>query len=140
MKSGTCCVIFLQAYLLMTTALDTLENAALEQKAENTYGNYSYLVFIICHSGIKVTCKTTNEPFKVITRRFATTILAQHSVAVLLRHCFEWLQHCSSIATLYWTKSRLCESSRVASPLLIQQVGVCVIQAVNCRTLSLINQ
>ena len=28
-------------------------------------------------------------------RRF----LAKHSVATLLRHCFEWLQHCSSIAT-----------------------------------------
>ena len=26
--------------------------------------------------------------------------LAQHSVAKLLRHCFEWLQHCSNIATL----------------------------------------
>ena len=25
--------------------------------------------------------------------------LAQHSVATLLRHCFEWLQHCSNIAT-----------------------------------------
>ena len=50
----------------MTTALDALENAALEQKAENTYGIYSYLVFIICHSGIKLTCKTTNQPFKVM--------------------------------------------------------------------------
>ena len=29
-------------------------------------------------------------------RRF----LAQHSVATLLRRCFEWLQHCSNIATL----------------------------------------
>ena len=66
MKSGTCCVIFLQGYLLMTTALDALENAALEKKAENTYGIYSYLVFIICHSGIKLTCKTTNKPFKVM--------------------------------------------------------------------------
>ena len=26
--------------------------------------------------------------------------LAQHSVAALLRHRFEWLQHCSNIATL----------------------------------------
>ena len=29
-------------------------------------------------------------------RRF----LAQHSINTLLRHCFEWLQHCSNIATL----------------------------------------
>ena len=27
-----------------------------------------------------------------LQRRF----LAQHGVAILLRHCFEWLQHCSS--------------------------------------------
>ena len=44
-------------------------------------------------------------------RRF----LAQHSVATLLRHCFEWLQHWSSIATLYCAKNRRCESSRVTS-------------------------
>ena len=31
--------------------------------------------------------------------------LAQQSVATLLRHCFEWLQHCSSIATLLRSKS-----------------------------------
>ena len=74
------------------------------------------------------------------TRRFAATILAQHSVAILLRHCFEWLQHCSTITTLCRAKSRCCESSHVASRLLIQDVGFCVIQAVGCRTLSLINQ
>ena len=45
-------------------------------------------------------------------RRF----LAQHSVATLLRHCFEWLQHCSNIATLCCAKNRSCESSRVTSP------------------------
>ena len=33
-------------------------------------------------------------------RRF----LAQHSVGTLLRHCFEWLQHRSSIATLCCAK------------------------------------
>ena len=44
-------------------------------------------------------------------RRFLT----QHSVATLLRHCFEWLQHWSSIATLYCAKNRRCESSRVTS-------------------------
>ena len=42
---------------------------------------------------------------------------AQHSVATLLRHCFEWLQHCSSIATLCCAKHRRCESFRVTSPL-----------------------
>ena len=45
-------------------------------------------------------------------RRF----LAQHSVATLLQHCFKWLQHCSSIATLCCAKNRRCESSCVTSP------------------------
>ena len=38
-------------------------------------------------------------------RRF----LAQHSVAILLQLCFEWL-HCSSIATLCCAKNPRCES------------------------------
>ena len=42
-------------------------------------------------------------------RRF----LAQHSIALLLRHFFEWLQHCSSIAMLCCAKNRCCESSCV---------------------------
>ena len=46
-------------------------------------------------------------------RRF----LGQHSIAALLRHCFEWLQHCSNIARLCCAKNRRCESSRVTSPL-----------------------
>ena len=33
-----------------------------------------------------------------------------------LRHCFKWLQHCSSIATLCCAKNRRCELSRVTSP------------------------
>ena len=45
-------------------------------------------------------------------RRF----LAQHIVATLFRRCFEWLQHCSSIATLCSVKNSSCESSRVTSP------------------------
>ena len=45
--------------------------------------------------------------------------LAQHSVAILLRHCFEWLKHCSNIATLCYAKNRRYESSRVTSPLMI---------------------
>ena len=40
-------------------------------------------------------------------RRF----LAQHSVATLLRRCFEWLQNCSNIAALCCAKNRRCESS-----------------------------
>ena len=36
---------------------------------------------------------------------------------MLLRHCFEQLQHCSSIAMLCCAKNRRCESSRVTSPL-----------------------
>ena len=30
--------------------------------------------------------------------------LVQHSIAILLRHCFEWLQHCSKKKTLCCTK------------------------------------
>ena len=43
--------------------------------------------------------------------------LAQNSVVTLLQHCFEWLQHCSNIATLCCANNRRCESSRVTSPL-----------------------
>ena len=40
-------------------------------------------------------------------RRF----LAHYSVATLLRHCFEWLQHCCSVATLCCR--RCCKSSDI---------------------------
>ena len=63
--------------------------------------------------------------------------LAQHSITALLRHCFDWLQYCSNIATLCCSKYRrddwqrrvfaqhsvamleqyCCESSRVTIPL-----------------------
>ena len=46
-------------------------------------------------------------------RRF----LAQSSITTLLRHCFEWLQHCSNIAALCCAQNRRCESSLVTSPL-----------------------
>ena len=36
-----------------------------------------------------------------------------------LRHCFEWFQHCSSIARLCCAKNRRCKSFRVKSPLLL---------------------
>ena len=39
-------------------------------------------------------------------RRF----LAQHSITTFLRHCFEWLQQRSKIATLCCAKNRCCES------------------------------
>ena len=42
-------------------------------------------------------------------RRF----LEQHIVTTLLGRCFEWLQHCSNIATPCCSKNRRCESSRV---------------------------
>ena len=48
-----------------------------------------------------------------LQRRFLT----QHIIATLLRHCFEWLHHCSNIATLCCTRNRRRESSRVTSPL-----------------------
>ena len=40
----------------------------------------------------------------------------QHHNTVL-RHCFEWLQLCSNMATLCWAQNRRGESSRVTSPL-----------------------
>ena len=51
-------------------------------------------------------------------RRF----LAQHSVASLLRHCFEWLQHCSDITTLCCAINRRRESSRATSPFKVAYV------------------
>ena len=38
--------------------------------------------------------------------------LAQRSITTLLRHSFEWLQHCSDIATLCCAQNRRCESCR----------------------------
>ena len=55
-------------------------------------------------------------------RRFLT----QHSVATLLRHCFEWSQHCSNIAKLCCAKNRRCESSRVSSPLVVNDTRTVV--------------
>ena len=44
-------------------------------------------------------------------------LLAQHSVATLLLHCFECLQHCSNIEALRCAKNRRCESYRLTSRL-----------------------
>ena len=60
-------------------------------------------------SHLKVTVSVTGDGSQ---RRF----LAQHSVATLIRDCFECLQHCSNIAALCCAKHRRCESSRVTSP------------------------
>ena len=38
---------------------------------------------------------------------------AQHGITTLLRHCFEWLQHCSNNATLRWAENRSYGESRV---------------------------
>ena len=65
-----------------------------------------------------VTWIQVNESYSDVTRDdLQRRFLAQHSVATLSWHCFEWLQHCSSIATLCCAKNRRCESSRVTSPL-----------------------
>ena len=48
--------------------------------------------------------------------------LAQHSITTLLRRYSEQLQHCSNIATQCCAKNRLCESSRVTSPLDVYDV------------------
>ena len=42
-------------------------------------------------------CKSKGDVTRDDSQR---PLLAQHSVVTLLRHCFEWLQHCSNIATL----------------------------------------
>ena len=42
---------------------------------------------------------------------------ARRRIATLLWHCFEWLQHFSSISTLCCAKNCRCESFRVTSPL-----------------------
>ena len=50
--------------------------------------------------------------------------LAQISITILLRHCFEWLQHCSNIAALCCAQNRRCESSLVTSPLASNNRGL----------------
>ena len=59
-----------------------------------------------------------------LQRRFLT----QHIISTLLRHCFEWLQHCSNIAALCCAKNRRCESSRVTSPYAIPSFTLAVIR------------
>ena len=48
--------------------------------------------------------------------------LAQHSITASLRHCLEWLQHCSNITTLCWAENRSCKSFRVTSSLVLRTV------------------
>ena len=64
------------------------------------------------------------KTFGLVTRHDSRRrFLAQHSVASLLRHCFELLQHCSIIATLFCAKNLRCESFRVTSPLRWRYTG-----------------
>ena len=48
-------------------------------------------------------------------RQLTTTILSTKQLRAL-QHCFEWLQHCSNIATLHCAKNHRCKLSRVTSP------------------------
>ena len=59
-------------------------------------------------------CRFANKDYirEDAQRRF----LAQHSVAILLRYCLEWLHGCSYITTLCGAKNRRCVSSRATSP------------------------
>ena len=60
----------------------------------------------------------TTGSFKVILQETIRNDDFWHkSVATLLGHCFEWLQHSSNVATLCCAKNGCCESSRVTSPL-----------------------
>ena len=64
------------------------------------------------------TNKQTENAKCVVSTRVDSQLrfLAQHSVATLLRHCFEWLEHCSNIAALCCAKNRRCKSSRKTTP------------------------
>ena len=62
----------------------------------------------ICRTGTK--CLSSDDVTRDDSQR---RFVAQHSVATLLRHCFEWLQHCPNIAAMCCAKNRRCESSRV---------------------------
>ena len=66
---------------------------------------------------IKKKMKSCNAKGDVTRDDSQRRFLAPHSVASLLPHCFEWLQHCSNIATLCCAKNRRFESSLVRSPL-----------------------
>ena len=65
-------------------------------------------------------CQIAAFHMREILVRLAATIFSAtqrcNSVATLLRHCLEWLQHCSNTVTLCSVKNRRCESSRVTSP------------------------
>ena len=56
-----------------------------------------------------------NQLVAFVLRGSVTTLFSATQRLTLLRHCFEWLQHCPSIATLGCAKNRRCESSRVTS-------------------------
>ena len=58
-------------------------------------------------------CNKEVSRFKVTRDDLQRRFLAQHSVVSWLQHCFEWLRHCSNIATLCCAKNRRCESFRL---------------------------
>ena len=61
-----------------------------------------------------VTWIHVNESYSDVTRDdLQRRFLARHNVATLLRHCFEWLQHCSSIVTLCYAKYRPVSTATV---------------------------
>ena len=65
---------------------------------------------------VNITVKNSGDKSWLLDDTKKRRLLPQHSVATLLRHCFQWLQHCSNIAALCCAKNRRCESSRVTSP------------------------
>ena len=56
------------------------------------------------HSLFKQNMEPCNAKGDVTRDNSQRRFLLQHSVATLLRHCFEYLQHCSNIATLCCAK------------------------------------
>ena len=105
----SCCIFIAVALIDLVRILNT---------SRNCRHNQTFSIFFSC---LKFWHSQTSVRW-CYTRRFATTnnlkvnLKAQHSIATLLRYCFEWLQHCSSIVTLCCAKNRRCESSRVTSP------------------------
>ena len=69
-----------------------------QEKLKKVGGAGGQITCIMGRSGLQRTLRWC------YTGRFATTILAQHSVTTSLLQCFERLQYCSNIWTLCWAK------------------------------------
>ena len=78
-------------------------------KTTTLYVHYTLTLFVHFFA-LFAWLRRENACFRVLrwcyTRRFATTILAQHSIATFLSRCFEQLPHFSNIATLTYVLSR----------------------------------